>query len=245
MQNSPPIFLETKTSKKGRVNKQETPTHEEVKPKQKFKLLIAVPATKTSHLPFQNDVLDAIHRAAEGYEYDLYVGEANEYGWQFVVNQFNCVADRVVSEGYDYVLLVESDVVIAPNTLQHLLTVDADVVVAIVPNHSYPDHAELDRLHKNLVCVATFRQPDQYWFTSLTREDVENKILTNKEMPLLAGTGCILVKRRVFEHGIRFVNALHEASYDIIFWRELTKAGFTGAADGFVWCEHYGGGING
>ena len=210
------------------------------KPKQNFKLLIAVPATKTSHLPFQKRVLNVIHKAAEGYEFDLDVGEANENGWQFVVDQFNRVAERVVAEGYDYVLLVESDVFIAENTLTHLFSVDADVVAAVVPNHSYPNHPQLHELHKNLVCVAKFRQPPEYWFTSLTRDDVKDKIITFKEEPqLLAGTGCILVKRCVFEKGIRFVNAwVDKAGYDVIFWRDVANAGFSGAVDGYVFCEH-------
>jgi len=207
---------------------------------QDFKLLVAVPATKTSHLPDQPRVLEAIRKAAEGYVYDLHVGEANELGWQHVVDQFNHVADKVVNENYDYVLLVESDVFIAENTLSHLLSLDTDVAVAIVPNHSYPDHPRLHELHKNLVCVAWFRDPKHYWFRSCTMQEVKDKILTFKDGPLLAGTGCILIKRKVFESEIRFVNALHKASYDIIFWRDVANAGFSGAADGYVICEHGG-----
>jgi hypothetical protein len=207
---------------------------------QDFKLLVAVPATKTSHLPYQNRVLDSIKRACDGYAYDLYVGESNELGWQHVVDQFNLVADRVVNENYDYVLIIESDVFIAENALQHMLGVDSDVTVAVVPNHSYPNHPQLHELHKNLVCVAWFTHPNQLWFRSCTMDEVKDKILTFKDGPLLAGTGCLLVKRRVFESGIRFINDLNHASYDIIFWRDVAKAGFSGASDGFVVCEHLG-----
>jgi len=207
---------------------------------QDFKLLIAVPATKTSHLPEQPRVLDCIKKAAEGFTYDLHVGEANELGWQHVVDQFNLVADKVVTENYDYVLLVESDVFIAENTLSHLLSLDVDVAVATVPNHSYPNHQRLHELHKNLVCVAWFRDPKHYWFRSCTMQEVKDKILTFEDGPLLAGTGCVLIKRRVFESGIRFVCDYDHASYDIIFWRDVAKAGFSGAADGYVICEHGG-----
>jgi hypothetical protein len=211
------------------------------KPAQNFKLLLSVPATAMSHLPFQPRVLAAIHQAAEGYEYDLDVGPADENGWQFVVDQFNRVAERVVAEGYDYVLIVESDVFIPENTLQHLLSLNVDVAAGVVPHHSYPDHAVLHECHKNLVCVARFRQPPEYWFTSLTKQDVKDKIITFKDEPeLSASTGYLLIKRCVFERGIRFINALEQASYDLIFWRDVANAGFSGAADGFVWCEHLG-----
>lgn len=235
MTPSSPLFLEgAKTGRKGKAKPVE-------KPRQNFKLLIAVPATHSSHLAFQARVLAAIHKAAEGFEYDLFVGPDDENGWQFVVDQFNCVAERVVAEGYDYVLIVESDVFIPSNALKHLLALNVDLAAAVVPNHSYPGHPTLHELHKDLVCVARFRQPPEYWFTSLTKQDVKDKILTFKEEPFLsASTGCLLIKRRVFEKGIRFINALDKASYDLIFWRDVANAGFSGAADGFVWCEHLG-----
>lgn len=244
MSNSPPLFLnEAKMNRKGRVKTLEM--HKPIQ-HQNFKLLISVPATKTSHLPFQKDILAAIHQAAEGYEYDLDVGIANEAGWQFVVDQFNRVADRVVAEGYDYVLLVESDVLIPPNALSHLLSVDADVAVATVKFHRFPNNPALDEVYKDMVCVGEFlwsdpALPNQMFTNGFYMKDVENQVLTFKESPkLMAGTGCILIKRCVFERGIRFVCNLMYASYDVFFWRDIAKAGFSAAVDGFVVCKHLG-----
>lgn len=216
------------------------------KPKQNFKLLISIPATKTEHLQYQPWVLEAIKKAAEGYTYDLDIGEANESGWQFVVDQMNRVADKVVKEGYDYVLIVESDVVIAPNALSHMLTVDTDVVHAIVPWHRYPENMNMDELYQSIICAAWFvnwqdpQESASLHFESLHMDDAKDKILTFKDGPLEAGTGCILIKRRVFESGIRFVCKFYYASFDVYFWKDLHKQGFNGALDGFVVCEHLG-----
>jgi hypothetical protein len=56
----------------------------------------------------------------------------------------------------------------------------------------------------------------------------------------VAGTGCILIKRCVFEQGIRFINNFSVASFDVYFWRDIRKARFSAAIDGHVVCEHLG-----
>jgi hypothetical protein len=213
---------------------------EPVKPKQGFKLLVSIPATKTCHMLHQEQVLDAIEKACEGYEYDLDVGEANDLGWRHVVNQFNRVADKVVAEGYDYVLIVESDVALSPGALQKLLASDVDVASAVVKYHRYSNKA-LDELYRNIVCAGHFLSEDKLTIHNASRSEVEGKTWTFKTNPLmLAGTGCILIKRRVFESGLRFVCNFNYASYDVFFWRDIRKAGFTAVIDGNVFCEHMG-----
>jgi hypothetical protein len=212
----------------------------EPKREQGFKLLVSVPATKTSHIQHLQQVLDAIKEACEGYEYDLDVGEANELGWQHVVDQFNRVAGKVVAEGYGYVLIVESDVLLPPGALQKLVAADVDVASAVVKYHRYSNRS-LDELYKDLVCAGHFLSEDKLTIHNASRGEVEGKTWTFKTNPLmLAGTGCILVKRRVFENGVRFICNYSYASYDVFFWRDIRKAGFTAVIDGNIFCEHLG-----
>ena len=226
------------------MTKKPTLNHVKDAKAQDFKLLVSVPATQTKHLPFQLRVLDAIKKAAVGYTYDLYVGEANTLGWQYVVDQWNLLADRVVKENYDYVLCVESDVIIPENALSHLLSLDVDVALALVPWHNYPSHPDLQALYQDMVCVAKFtnpddnREPESLRFNSLKMQDVKDKVLTFKDGAVEGGTGCILIKRRVFESGIRFICNFAYASYDVYFWRDIRRKGFTAAIDGYVVCEH-------
>ncbi|MCJ7559176.1 hypothetical protein MUO79_00980 [Candidatus Bathyarchaeota archaeon] len=216
-------------------------TPEPLKREQGFKLLVSIPATKTSHMQHRQQVLDAIRKACEGYEYDLDVGEANDLGWQHVVDQFNRVACKVVAEGYDYVLIVESDVAPPPGALQKLVAADADVASAVVKYHRYSNQS-LDELYKDLVCAGYFLSENRLApIHNASKNEVEGKTWTFKTSPLmLAGTGFILIKRRVFENGVRFIYNYNYASYDVFFWRDIRKAGFNAIIDGNILCEHLG-----
>jgi GT2 family glycosyltransferase len=189
----------------------------------------------------RQQVLDAIEKACEGYEYDLDVGEANDLGWRHVVDQFNRVASKVVAEGYDLVLIVESDVAPPPGALQKLVAADVDVASAVVKYHRYSNQP-LDELYKDLVCVGYFLSENRLApIHNASRSEIEGKTWTFKTNPLmLAGTGCILIKRRVFEKGTRFICNYGYASYDVFFWRDIRKAGFNAVIDGNVFCEHLG-----
>jgi GT2 family glycosyltransferase len=206
----------------------------------KIKVLVAVPATATEHLPFQKEILEAIDANLKDVPHDLFVGEANNDGWGFVVDAWNQIADRVVAEKYDYVWIIESDVVPPENAFNHLLSQSADVAAAVVPVHEYADPV-LQKALKDVVCVSTFENADTLAQINLHMQDVENKVLWTSTNPLLfTGTGCILIKRAVFESGIRFILDLSHASHDVFFWRDIVKKGFLGAVDGFVICKHFG-----
>ena len=158
-----------------------------------------------------------------------------------MVDAYNKVADRLVAEDFDYVLIVESDVVIPENAFSHLLEQNVDVAVAVVPFHSYPKNPALNDMYKDIVCAGVFLDPDDLRpVTNGKLEEYQDKVVTFKDGKLVAGTGCILIKRCVFEHGIRFTNNFSVASFDVYFWRDIRKAGFSAAIDGYVVCEHLG-----
>ena len=205
------------------------------------KLLVSIPATLTNHLQHREKVVDAIKAALGEVPYTLDLPDPNSLGWDFVMEAYNKVADRVVAEGFDYVLIVESDVIIPKNAFSHLLEQNVDVAVAVVPFHSYPKNPALNDMYKDIVCAGIFLDPDDVRpVTNGKLEEYRNKVVTFKDGRLVAGTGCILIKRCVFEQGIRFINNFSVASFDVYFWRDISKAGFSAAIDGYVVCEHLG-----
>jgi len=205
------------------------------------KLLVSIPATLTSHMQFRPQVVDAIKAALGEVPYTFDLSDPNSLGWDFVVDAYNKVADRVVAEGFDYVLIVESDVVIPENAFTHLLEQNVDVAVAVVPFHSYPKNPALNDMYKGIVCAGVFLDPDELRpVTNGKLDEYKNKVVTFKDGKLVAGTGCILIKRCVFEQGIRFINNFSVASFDVYFWRDIRKAGFSAAIDGYLVCEHLG-----
>ena len=116
------------------------------------KLLVTIPATLTSHMQFRPQVVDAIKAALGEVPYTFDLQDPNSLGWDFVVDAYNKVADRVVTEDFDYVLIVESDVVVPKNAFSHLLEQNVDVAVAVVPFHSYPKNPDLNDMYKDIVC---------------------------------------------------------------------------------------------
>jgi hypothetical protein len=205
------------------------------------KLLVSIPATLTSHMQHREKVVDAIKAALGEVPYTFDLPDPNSLGWDFVVEAYNKVADRVVAEDFDYVLIVESDVVIPENAFSHLLEQNVDVAVAVVPFHSYPKNPALNEMYKEIVCAGVFLDPnDVRPVTNGKLEEYRNKVVTFKDGRLVAGTGCILIKRCVFEQGIRFINNFSVASFDVYFWRDIRKARFSAAIDGHVVCEHLG-----
>jgi hypothetical protein len=109
------------------------------------KLLVSIPATLTSHMQFRPQVVDAVKAALGEVPYTFDLQDPNSLDWGFVVEAYNKVADSVVAEGFDYVLIVESDVVIPLNALSHLLEQNVDIAVAVVPFHSYPKNLPLTK----------------------------------------------------------------------------------------------------
>jgi len=168
------------------------------------KLLVSIPATLTSHTQHREKVVDAIKAAFGEVTYTFDLPDPNSLGWGFVVDAYNKVADRVVAEGFDYLLIVESDVLVPKNAFSHLLEQNVDVAVAVVPFHSYPKNPALNDMYKDIVCAGVFLDPnDVRPVTNGKLEEYQDKIVTFKDGKLVAGTGCILIKRIVFERGIR------------------------------------------
>ena len=96
------------------------------------KLLVSIPATLTSHMQFRPQVVEAIKAALGEVPYTFDAPDPNSLGWGFVVDAYNKVADRVVAEEFDYLLIVESDVIVPKNAFSHLLEQNVDVAVAVV-----------------------------------------------------------------------------------------------------------------
>ena len=92
------------------------------------------------------------------------------------------MADRVVADGFDYVLIMESDVVVPTNAFSHLLEQNVDVAVAVVPFHSYPKNLALNDMYKDIVCAGVFLDPDDVRpVTNGKLEEYQKKVVTFKD----------------------------------------------------------------
>ena len=98
----------------------------------------------------------------------------------------NEIAKKAIAEGFDYVLMVDSDIVIPSDAIDKMLETQADVVVGVYPR-------------KNTQCGETelFKRGTYDFVNRYTCNDLE-------EMPETfqikgSGLGCALIKTEVFE----------------------------------------------
>lgn len=85
-----------------------------------MKLLIAVPYITKEHEPPCKHSIDALDKCGMSWKYHVRTG----YG---VDMQRNRIGAKAVSEGFDWLLLVDGDVLLPKDALENLLEHDADV----------------------------------------------------------------------------------------------------------------------
>jgi SAM-dependent methyltransferase len=138
-----------------------------------------------------------------------------------IVEADNVLVDKFLSGDWDYLWLVELDVQVPSDAFQKLLSLDVDVACGYVRRHT----------ESGLICG--FLDEDmRVWYLPLNA--VKGQILSGWVM---AGTSCLLIKRRVFESGLHF-RYVRGVSSDIVFMFDLQSAGFTAKVHGDVLCGH-------
>lgn len=141
----------------------------------------------------------------------------------------NMIAQEALDEGHEYVLMVDSDMIIPSDALDHLLDPAVDICFGLYPQKN-------NRQKK----VELFKPggPDfvnRFTFDELTNERVQVKG---------AGFGCALIRTEVFRQlpfpWFKFVtyNDGSILSEDLYFCSEAGKHGYTLWADPRVRCGH-------
>jgi hypothetical protein len=219
----------------------------------KLKILVAVPACHVDHVKYREQVVAAVKTNfplnpnvdatfSIDETCDNSVAETNS--WNVVVKKFQELSDRVVAEGFDYLWLVEADVVVPENALSHLLSNNVDVAAGILRFHFYEQNNCRFEKHKDMM-ITGFVLPDKngaptFDVQILYLKDIQNKMLVgSKEHPIFNGTGCILIRRKVLEK-VRWHWDNKVSGFDVYFWKEIQEQGFSAVTDGYVLCGHLG-----
>jgi hypothetical protein len=160
--------------------------------------------------------------ALEGVEHDVFVSPpSRKPRWEGLVECQNAIVDKFLAGCYSYLWLVELDVQVPPDSFKKLLCLNVDLACGYVRRHN-GDGLLLGFLDENM----------RVWY--LPENVVRGNVLSGWVM---AGTSCVLIKRRVFESGFRFK---HERGVtpDILFMFMVQRAGFEAKAHGDVLCGH-------
>lgn len=142
----------------------------------------------------------------------------------------NMIGNVVLDAGYDYVLMVDSDIILPTDALEHLLEPSADVVFGCYPHKNTKDHE-----------VELFKPNQPNYVERYRYHELEGKI----RVPVKgAGFGCALLKADVFRRipfpWFKYVTYNNNSvlSEDLYFCTEAKKSKVSMIADTRVRCGH-------
>lgn len=152
-----------------------------------------------------------------------------------IMDRMNAVIDKFMTVKATHLWMVDSDVEVPSNALETLLRHDVDIVSGVYPFHNFKDCRAMmfGRMGDN---PCGFFHPRDW--------DYMRGQVFGEEQPVSGGTGCMLVKRRVFERyhqnipPFRFDKAEGKCGADVYFWKRCQDAGFTARVDANVVCGH-------
>jgi len=151
-------------------------------------------------MQYRDRVLEGIRQACEGAqrlaEFQVFVNEATKKQLLAgVVEATNMLVDKCIREGFDYLWIVEADVVVPRGAFLRLFRPLADINLGFYPNH---------RVDLRLMAgyFKLGRQGNPPTVVSVTDVPaLKGKVFTGM---VCAGIGCALIHRRVFEAGLDF-----------------------------------------
>lgn len=189
-----------------------------------MKLLVGIPSLndKDRYHGYLPSALKHIERALEGVDHEVFVSPStHKSSWEGLVECQNVIREKFLGGPYDLLWHVELDVQVPMGSFQKLLDLDVDIACGYVKRHT----------EDALIC-GFLDEKMRVWYLPLNA--VKGNILTGW---VLAGTSCVLFKRRVFEEGLRFKFNPH-VTPDILFMFDAQRLGFVAKVHGDVLCGH-------
>ncbi len=156
-------------------------------------------------------------------EEDAYVCNERTHYWHekiiWKVAYFkNCIIDYALQHSYDYLFLIDSDIVLNPKTIDHLIETNKDIVSNIFWTHWQPENPKLPQVW--LI--------DEYQFyisgrnEKLTQDEIHARTVTFLQQLLYPGTyevgglgACTLLSQKALQTGVNF-----KKIKNLSFWGE-------------------------
>lgn len=189
------------------------------------KILIAIPTAKYIESETFKSIYDL--DVPEGYQ------TVFQYFYGYNIDQVrNLIADWVI-KGYDYLLSVDSDIVLPKDTLTKFLAHDVDIVSGLYIQRKPGQHI-----------LEVYENNDQGGVSNIPYGKIKDKGL----VPIGGcGFGCVLIKQSVFK-GIPYPHFVYHSaldhantiSEDVDFCAKALKKGFKIYADTAIKCRHIG-----
>lgn len=152
-----------------------------------------------------------------------------------IMDRMNCVIDDFMKTDATHLWMIDADVEVPPDALETLLRHDVDLASGVYPFHNF-DHCRAMMFGRMGDNPCGFFIPRDWDY-------MKNQVFGD-EFPVSGGTGCLLVKRRVFKRyhprlkALRFDKKGGACGADVYFWKRVQDAGFTARVDANVVCGH-------
>ena len=187
-------------------------------------VFVGVPCLKEKdrYAGYLAGALKHVEAALQGVDHRVFVSPpSRKPSWAGLVECQNRILDEFLKGSADFLWLVELDVEVPPDAFRKLRSLDVDLACGYVRRHN-GDGLILGFLDDNM----------RVWY--LPESAVRGNVLSGWVM---AGTSCVLIKRRVFESGFRF-GYQQNVTPDILFMYQIQSLGFEAKVHGDVLCGH-------
>jgi hypothetical protein len=159
-----------------------------------------------------------------------------------IMDRMNAVIDRFMSTNATHLWMVDADVEVPPHALETLLNHDADIASGVYPFHNFKANQEKNACRSMM--GGRMKNDDPCGFFRPRDWDYMKERVFGIDERVSAGTGCMLVKRRVFKRyhpnirPLRFDKDEGRCGADVYFWKRCQDLGFTARLDANIICGH-------
>lgn len=159
-----------------------------------------------------------------------------------IMDRMNAIIDKFMTTKATHLWMVDADVEVPPHALETLLKHDVDIASGVYPFHNFKKRFEDDKPCRAMMGGRMGDNPCGFFHPRDWDYMKEQVFGINEHVS--AGTGCMLVKRRVFNRyhpqisPLRFDKKDGECGADVYFWRRCQDVGFTARLDANVVCGH-------
>lgn len=167
-----------------------------------MKILIAVPTFES----IEPEVFKAIYELKS--EHELHFDFIKGYDCAIARNE---IAKLAEAKGYDYVLMVDSDTLIPPDTLDLMLDPPADIVLGVCPRKNTKDGKTA------IVKIGSISYLDNYYYSDLPEKRTRVKG---------GGLACALIKTSVF------------TEIDYPYFQYVTNEDWSTLGEDFYFCQN-------
>lgn len=167
-------------------------------------------------------------------------------GFEKVVSSRNKIIEYAIENNYDYILMLDSDVIVPRNIIKDLINSKKEVISGLYYNTFVVSN-------QNKVLPVAWKSIDEKEFEKLKqvinlegkeakdlRRHVDKDEIEKGEIleVLYPSAGCLLIKREVFLKARYGLLEVENTSDDIYFFDEIHELGYKTFLDPKIKCEH-------